>query len=258
MTVDLETPPHWLDQVLATATVGVLFPRRFRAPSSYIDNLDQVLASRRSPVLETVSVATETPTSLKVTINNSDLPKTSDIIRLTEETLSIQTSYIIEVSTEGYAFPAGLHIRRHAYTHLLRRLTDSISSLVQVMNVIEINRIGVVATIEGTLATMPPGIRQFRDHLASPWPSGLQTYDTKLLATIATQNGHWTERCHHQLAIYADPDEVVRLSLDWQRQLSPPLPIRGRGPAIAIEEASKDAQLYFSRFGAGELDYNGK
>jgi hypothetical protein len=112
-------------------------------------------------------------------------------------------------------------------------------------------RVGVISATAIGEDQMPPGIARFIEYIGRPWKGSAEQYDIQILSNLQSASGH-QDRCIHHVKKTEDPDQLIAVSLDWQRLFDAGQPIdRAKLQEIAAQ-AEKAALAYFEDVAEGK------
>ncbi|MES2601524.1 MAG: hypothetical protein V4602_12010 [Pseudomonadota bacterium] len=114
----------------------------------------------------------------------------------------------------------------------------------------KVTRYGVVSTTPVDAEELPPGIARLIDYIGKPWGSLTDAFSIQITAEVSKGSG-WRDRCVHTLLRTENPNDLMTIMFDFQRQYS-------NGRTIAedsIEEITttteKAALRYFEELAEG-------
>jgi hypothetical protein len=241
----------WCDKLAATPTMGVKVDFHF-------DSLDAVLHAL-SPMLNnwidgdrpTFSVEKREPFTVNVSAHDG-------FTYSVEPTrISVVFQHTMRWKTvSGGAPVAEMLSHPLPYTELLlqvsRRLVDT-TVLICKGTPRKVTRIGVVAAAAVSADDIPPGMARFVTYMGRPWKGLLEYYTFQTTAQLA-DDARWSDRCLHLVSKNEDdPDQLIRLSFDWQRSLKTSRAITPDSMRELAEEAEEAATRYFEDLAEGNL-----
>jgi hypothetical protein len=217
---DNELPGTWLDQVVATPTVGVHVDTNWRTQDDYLRCLRPLIrqwASQGDLQLTNEPLGTQEF-------------RTADgyLYKAGVDNLVVAFTYSANVKgpTRGPALPEVVYHREFlAYRELLTDLLSKMQGLSDAVFDSEervVRRIGVVAQCQIAREDCPPGVVSLLNHLGKPWDRDLEACDAKLLAVLSECDDSY-DRCHHVVVMQqTQSGPAVRLNVDWQRVFKTP------------------------------------
>lgn len=238
----------WLDMVLSTPLIGVLIEPDFKLVANYHTAI--------APLLNNM-----VKEGLKVLDGNFAMKFSSNtgyVFSLDDHNLIIDFIYNLILKRTPGMVPALEPLDIKVYSELLNGCVERMKSLTScffdIGNGLKIRRVGIMARTSMIFSDIPPGIKEFYNHLALPWQEKLVQVDTKLLVNL-TESAEKVDRCHHHIHInHSEEDPKMDFVLDWQRVFSVAVPVGEKNSfenilLSCINEASE----YFDRIGSGVL-----
>lgn len=212
----------WCDKLASTPSVGLKLSPRYVSGSSLLDAL--------SPLFRTWTDADKP----KFTVERVE----PFVIEVTSET---GFKYVVEPTRLYVEFHHRLKVKPVSggppivellsqplpYTTLLPEVCSRMTTAAEMVVGTEqrlLERIGIVTTTTVSEEETPPGIRRFISYMAQPWGKLLGQYQIVVTAEIH-RNDNWHDRCIHQITKPDDPEALVTLKFDWQREFHTPKPL---------------------------------
>jgi hypothetical protein len=240
---------NWLDRVVARPLIGIqTLPDVTR--SMLVQVLSPVLTQHHGNVDVSLGLAGIVEFKL---VNGFTL-------RLTPTDVIVQFDYKTtwESSAGKLKTPVVPEVR--PYTELLTQALSITSAVVGAMlassggSQTSVARVGIVAIADLDPDNLVPGVDLLTTHLGAPWRQRrLAAANATLLANLDEDNEH-VERCHHGLVFdQAQPENGLKLTLDWQRAYLPTLPEPRKRFQGELDACRDRALAYFQKIGEGEL-----
>lgn len=113
-----------------------------------------------------------------------------------------------------------------------------------------VKRVGVISTTVVEDHEAPPGITRFIEYVGRPWGGKLDHFSFSIVADIGKGQGY-ADRCIHSIQRPEDREQLMTITLDWQRQLTSGNPINLESLKELAERAEKAALKYFEDVGEG-------
>lgn len=241
----------WCDKLAATATVGFGVSHHFESIAAVLDALTPLLDKWVEGDRPLFTVERREPFS--VTVSTED-----------------GFNYEIDASRIAVGFQHSMRMRMVSggppiaqmlsdplpYTKLLPNVSGKLMDatlLVCEGSTRRITRVGIVATAMAASAEIPPGIARFVAYIGRPWKGAVDHYHFQIVSELA--NGtEWSDRCIHTLSkVEGDPDQLLRLTFDWQRTLKSGRTITSESMTQLVKGAEPDAIKYFEELAEGNL-----
>jgi len=237
----------WCDKLASTPSVGFGFDWRFATGEAVLAGLSRLL----DPL-----VSNERP---QFTINRTD-PFSVTIMR------QDGFSYGIEPSKAFVTFQHTMRARPVSgaapvmemlsqpmpYTALLPEVAKMLVEMALLIphgHGRKVIRVGVVATTVVDEDEVPPGVKRLIEWISRPWAS-LDSFSVQATAVLC-RHEKWTDRCFHTLIKSENPDELMTITLDWQRTFATGQSIAQESLRRIVEHAQEDALLYFEDIAEG-------
>jgi hypothetical protein len=115
----------------------------------------------------------------------------------------------------------------------------------------EIVRVGVISTTAVGEDQMPPGIARFIEYIGRPWNGSAKQYDIQILSNLQSASG-FQDRCIHAVKKTEDPDQLIAVTLDWQRLFDVGHPIDQAKLEDIAAKAERSALAYFEDVAEGK------
>jgi hypothetical protein len=142
------------------------------------------------------------------------------------------------------------------YTELLRNAETRLMEVTLALPGISqrrITRVGVVSTTVVDEGDFPPGVSRFIEHVGRPWGSKLIGGFSFQFATKLLETDHHADKCVHTFAKPENSDELLTLTLDWQRTFKTGQPVVQNTMGRMISNADHDALDYFEKLAEGDI-----
>lgn len=201
---------HWLDQVLAVPTLGILVAPNFELSVTFAARATGLIARLQRE--GAVSVASKNPYEMRVQTD------TGYSFGFSSDNLIFAFRYPSSLEDRAGGFPIQRHIEPRPYSSILSSLHTHASDAVRVLlgdASVTLLRVGVVAESWIAAEAPPPGLADLVAHLGKPWKQTLQKVSSSLLARLRSSDGI-TDRCHHRIS-YDDGSSTSALfrSFGW-------------------------------------------
>jgi hypothetical protein len=142
------------------------------------------------------------------------------------------------------------------YTQLLPQVSNKLieaTLLVCKGTARKISRVGIVTAATVNTDDIPPGLKRFIAYMGRPWGQVVDYYSVQITAPLAEES-LWSDRCiHTMIKNEDDPEQLVRLSLDWQRGLKTGHGVTQESLTELVRHAEKSAMQYFEDVAEGNL-----
>lgn len=115
-----------------------------------------------------------------------------------------------------------------------------------------LTRVGIVSTTNVSEEEAPPGIRRFIRYVAQPWGKYAPHYHISVTSDLGSVPG-WSDRCVHTIVKPDDPDALVTMKFDFQRQLNPTRKFNAESIRPILKGAQDAALKYFEDLAEGNL-----
>jgi hypothetical protein len=140
------------------------------------------------------------------------------------------------------------------YSELLpdvsRRLVETMEGVLKI-GPRTFSRLGIVATTTIASDELPPGMLRFIEYINRPWGRSVEHYTFQINAELS-HTPSWTDRCNHILIkAPEEPDQLVRLQLDWNRTFTSELAAKKESIEKVFEDISKESLQYFEDLAEG-------
>ncbi len=113
-----------------------------------------------------------------------------------------------------------------------------------------LERIGIVTTSTVSEEETPPGIRRFIRYVAKPWGKFLDHYQISVTAEL-DRNDNWHDKCIHQIIKPDDPEALLTIKFDWQREFHNPKAVNTAMLKPLLASAQDGAMDYFEDLAEG-------
>ena len=113
-----------------------------------------------------------------------------------------------------------------------------------------VTRVGVVTTTVVADDDAPPGIRRFVESIGRPWELGTEGFSVQI-TSVLDRKPKWVDKCIHSVARPEQPDQMLRLSFDWQRTFESGQRLRRDSLESMSRDAQRDALAYFEDLAEG-------
>jgi hypothetical protein len=239
----------WCDKLAATPTVGIKVDFHFDSIDAILHALSPVLNRMVDGDRATFTVERREPFVVNV-IANDGFTYSIEPTRI-----SILFQHIMKMKMVSGGPPvAELLSHPLPYTQLLSQAGDRLTETATLLcggTPRKVTRVGIVTTTAISAEDMPPGITRFLIYMSRPWKGAVPYYSWQITAHLV-DSPQWSDRCIHTLArAEDDPEQLVRLSFDWQRYLNPGRAITTESTKELIKQASDTALRYFEEVAEG-------
>jgi hypothetical protein len=241
----------WSDKLAATPTVGFIVEFHF-------DSLDAILHAL-SPMLDkwvdddrpTFTVERREPFTVNVNVHDGFTYS----VEPTRISVTFQHTMKMRMVSGGPPV-AEMLSRPLPYTELLPQAASQLMETTLLLcagTPRKITRVCIVTAATGSAADIPPGMMRFISYMARPWGGSVDYYGLQITAQVA-DDARWSDRCIHNLSkAEDDPEQLIRLSFDWQRSLKTGRPITSDSLTELVKAASAAALQYFEDLAEGNL-----
>ncbi|HYC69362.1 hypothetical protein [Brevundimonas sp.] len=113
-----------------------------------------------------------------------------------------------------------------------------------------LHRVGVVSTTHVDENDLPPGIVRFIEYQEKPWNEPLSHYSFQIAVSL-TKSEKWIDKCIHTITKPDDPEKLMTLQFDWQREYADPKAIDDRQLSADLKHCSEAALEYFEELAEG-------
>lgn len=237
----------WLNQTLATPTVGVRFGHRFRPAQLVLSDLEQFLDDL-AEAAGSFNCQENPPFGIEIAAGDGFQYK------ITYRELIASYSYRRSESSVPGELPDVAFGSIKPFTELMDELFERVERILPgILNEKgrSLARMGIVADAEMKLESPPPGVEQLLEHLRGFWPGELRKTNSQFLAMLRDEDT-LHEQCHHHLRFSVpDEPELLGIKLDWQRVFSEPTEFSRKQIVDQLDECRDLALDYFDNFAAG-------
>ena len=247
----------WLDQVLATPTLGVLLKPCILSQHEYISALRPLIEEclSKGGVYEP-NTPTEPGGGTNIELSYPD----GYTYRISAMEITVQFRYaqhLAEPESPGL-LPKSVEYEHEfePYGQLLQRTLEKTAALLERFPGEErraLGGIGIVGSCAIASGSPPPGIVAFVNHIGRPWQTDLISGRVTLAAELASTEHHM-DACQHRL-VWESEQTNIHTRLEWQRTFRPELEADGSRIHEQFVQCVPLALQYFERFGAGDLNY---
>jgi hypothetical protein len=112
-------------------------------------------------------------------------------------------------------------------------------------------RVGVISTTVVGEYQLPPGIARFVEYIGRPWNGSAEQYNISILTDLRS-GSEYKDRCIHLVAKPDDPDQLISVTLDWQRVFDTGQAIDRAKLEDITGKAEKSALAYFEDVAEGK------
>ncbi|MGA8908845.1 MAG: hypothetical protein WB524_14615 [Acidobacteriaceae bacterium] len=238
----------WCDKLASVPTVGFSLDWHFASANTILEAL--------SPTLDHM-VREEKP---QFTVANLDqftvAIRGNDGFQYGVEPSKASVGFNHSVRTKAVSSgPPVLEMLSHAmpYTQLLDTVFEKLVTITLAVpdnRTRKVTKMGIVSSTQVHPDEAPPGIRRFIEYVGRPWQGFLHAYSFQIVTELG-QSPAGSDRCVHTLAKAEDERELLSLSFDWQRTLTPSRPINKDVLGDIIKRARFDALKYFEDLAEG-------
>lgn len=237
---------HWLDQVLAAPAIGVLSAPWLAMGGGVWGALDKVITHNHAS-LSIQRIEAPSALNIKLDLGGGKTAEINPENIFTNYTRKYNLKKGIDGNPEITATDAPV-----PYNELLEHLVHFVteySSVTFASQPREVKRIGVAATCDLGLDSLPPGVAMFLDTCKSPWTSKLRSTNSTFLIDLRCDE-HSRDQCHHKISYDSDlEDNRVTVYLDWQRVWESPFSMTSQEIVESVRVVVRDALNYFQNFG---------
>jgi len=240
----------WIDGVLAVPTIGI----SINMPLSIVLNLNHHL----SKFFDNIAAKHKKWKVNQKKESACEINADDYTYKIARNRMSIGFNYQVEEEKLPGAFPVVTFPDVQMYSDLIASTEAEFMELLTIFDGIkgiDLNFIGIVATIELDHDNLPPGVSRLMTHLSKPWGTDLSEFQVRLTARIHEGEGFF-ERCHHHVEYNEDKKEAgFKLVLDWQRVYNEPSSLSSNSFRTKFRECLDRALGYFEKIGEGDLIY---
>lgn len=112
-------------------------------------------------------------------------------------------------------------------------------------------RVGVISTTAVGEDQLPPGVARFIEYVGRPWKGSAEQYEIQILSNLQSASGY-QDRCIHTVKKTEDPDQLIAVTLDWQRLFNIGQPTDRAKLEDLAAKAEKSALAYFEDVAEGK------
>jgi hypothetical protein len=238
----------WCDKLAATPAVGLKLSARYVSGSSLLDAL--------SPLFDTWFEGGKPKFSLeRAEAFAIEATSESGFKYVVEPTrLYVDFHHRLRVKPVSGGPPiVELLSKPLPYTTLLPEVCSRVINATELVVGKEtrlLEKIGVVTTATVSEEEMPPGIRRFINYVAKPWGHFLNYYQISVSAEL-DRNENWHDKCVHEIVKPEDPEALVTVKFDWQREFHQPKAINIASLKSLLASAQDCALNYFEELAEG-------
>lgn len=241
----------WIDQVLATPTIGINHDAWLALPVEAWPAL-QTLFDKFTEEKGQATVETKDPLEIRLN-TESGLAMT-----MKAHDLVVSRNYKLRTVERPGKLPDVDLPAIVPFTSLLGDVIQLINDFAREARFgRRVHRLGIVAECHLNIEDVPPGVSRFLAHLAAPWKQSRLIAATTNLTAVLEETPRHTDRCHHAASYDLGAErKTLRMRLDWQRVFEPTPLHLGPSDLAAELNTCRDAALrYFERFGVGDFNY---
>jgi hypothetical protein len=241
----------WCDKLAATPTVGFRSDFHFQSIDAVLNALSPMLSTWVDGDRPTFSVERRDP--FTVTVNAQD----GYTYAIEPTRMSITFTHTMKMKMVSGGLPiAEMLSSPLPYTQLLPLVANKLIEMTLLVckgTARKISRVGIVTGATLHTDDMPPGLKRFIAYVGRPWGRVSDHYSVQITSQIA-DDSLWSDRCvHTMIKNEDDPEQLVRLSLDWQRSLKSAHSVTHESLTELVRQAEKSAMQYFEDVAEGSL-----
>jgi hypothetical protein len=238
----------WCDKLASVPTIGVKLSPRL-VPGDFILNaLGPVILETVGNKLSSLSVEEHSSFGVKFGTDDGfkygvDSQKVS--VGFAHRLRAIAVSGgppVMEMLSRPMPFTELLPEVSKRLVKIAQKLPDSVDR--------KLERVGVVSMTNVDEGDLPPGIARFLSYQSKPWNEPLDHYSFQISVALQ-KNDKWLDRCIHTIAKPDDPEKLMTLQFDWQREYMEPRPIDGSTLSSDLRHCSDAALAYFEELAEG-------
>lgn len=241
----------WLDNILAVPAIGIRIKVEISELVNFRDNIIPFFDFLNKKY-EKIEVKQKKLFGFSV-----EAPNLSYTI-LPDNIIADYEYNVLQQEVSG-SFPKTLTPELKSYTELLALIFDDIKYVIDIVGKLKhitYDRIGIVAKVNLSQDSLPPGIISWIKYLSRPWGMDIIKCETLLLVKL-NESIISSDQCHHLINFNeTTPEKGYEFKLDWQRIFKEPRPINFGKIIVDIEACKTEAINYFENFGAGDLNYD--
>jgi hypothetical protein len=145
------------------------------------------------------------------------------------------------------------------YTELLDEAIDRLLRAVELVNgprARKVWRLGVMTVSNVVISDAPPGVRRLIAYMSRPWGGDVPQYNFEITGRLTKEDskGEFSDRCIHSISLgeqETNPDELVALKLDWQRNYNIVRPLAVDAIKKQVAAGKQAAIAYFEDVAEG-------
>ncbi|MBN9488679.1 MAG: hypothetical protein J0H44_15690 [Alphaproteobacteria bacterium] len=182
---------------------------------------------------------------------------------VTPRTISIEYVYRIQVQYQSAGPPKAWVLSEiipysAQLLEISKRLME-VGSLFPDPKTRSIERITVISQTNVDPDDLPPGIQRLLRYMGRPWSHELESYQTRVVASLGGDKVGNSIRCTHSIGKQQRPetkepqvsDGLVNVRFDWQRKFKTGRRIEPKSMREIVSESIKDANQYFEELAEG-------
>jgi hypothetical protein len=246
----MATQLSWCDKLASVPTAGFKLDPHFASSDSIIDCLSSVLDPQMRGDRTTFTVLQQSTFDFQFQTDagyHYSIDATRAVVAFRHKLRTKATSGgppIMEMLSQP-----------QPYTKLLREVSDRLLEATVLLAGTKkrtVTRIGIMATTTVAVEEAPPGIERFIHYIGRPWRTSTDHFNINVLADLKSEDG-WKDRCIHMVNKPEDPEQLMTVTLDWQRVFTTPKPITTDAFAPIMQDCQKSALAYFEEVAEGSL-----
>jgi hypothetical protein len=243
-------PLGWCDKLASVPSVGFGLNWHFISSNAILDSLARIL----DPLIEqdrpSFTVVRQEPHSVGINLNNGFQ------YGVEPARVFVGFQHTMKAKAVSGSPPIMEMLSRPLpYTELLRsgvtRLTEATLALPGI-NQRRVTRVGIVSTTVVSEGDFPPGVSRFVEYVGRPWQTQLIEGFSFQFTTQLRETESEVDKCLHGFVKPANSDELLTLTLDWQRTFKVGQPINQTTLGRMLAGAERDAQAYFEEIAEGD------
>lgn len=244
----------WVDNVLATPTIGVRIDTKLTSMSVFRDSFDSLFEYLREKY-EAVEIKSTEIWGHIISPKN----KSGFRYAISPNNIVVSYDYFVAPKKLSGRFPSLELPELQLYSNLLYQNLSEIEQVFMAMQAIKdftYNRIGIVLDSNLSKDIFPPGLLTFVKYLGKPWGDDIKKIELNRLLAKLSESENEYDQCHHAIILdESDPDKEINFKLDWQRVYKNSLPFDIKTLSLNLTSCINLALRYFDKFGAGDLKY---
>lgn len=242
----------WCDKLAATPSVGIKLDFHFGSIDAVLRALSPMLDTWVAEDRPTFSVERRDP-SFSVSVNTND----GFTYAVEPSRISVVFQHTMKMKMVSGGPPVAEMLSHPLpYTQLLPQVSSKLidaTLLICTANARKISRVGIVTMATINAGDMPPGLMSFVAYMGRPWKKVLDYYMFQITAPLG-EDAISSARCIHNMTKNEDdPEQQLRIVLDWQQSLKTPRTITSESLNELVRQAEKSAMQYFEDLAEGSL-----